>query len=91
MPTLETQLKQQIKGYLNLKQKFWWYNLQGLGAYKGIPDFMVLNGGVLYGIEVKAPKGYLSIHQQAFRSYMTTAGGVFIEARKLEDVMDLIK
>ena len=85
--TSETSLKKTIKEYLTLKKYFWWYSLQGIGAYKGVPDIFVLHKGILYGIECKSKRGELSEHQQHFQLDMKNNGGVPITARTLEDVM----
>lgn len=85
--TLETALKHSIKQYLDLKGVFHWYSLAGIGAYKGIPDLFALHKGILYGIEVKAPKGVISIHQAEFGRRMVRAGGVFILAKSLDEIM----
>lgn len=63
--------------------------LQGLGAAKGIPDRMAVKDGRFYGIEVKTPKGRMSPYQQEFKRRLEEAGGVYIEARALEDVMSV--
>ncbi|MFN7088388.1 MAG: VRR-NUC domain-containing protein [Candidatus Paceibacteria bacterium] len=84
--TEETILKNQIKDYLNIKQVFWWYNLQGLGSQKGIPDLFALKNGVLFAIEVKSPKGKLSEAQENFLERIKLNGGTVIIARKLEDI-----
>ena len=89
--TPETSTKYAIKDYLNLKGVFNWYNLAGMGAMKGIPDMFALHKGVLYGIEVKAPKGKVSDHQADFLVRLNRAGGVPIVARSLDDVMRIIK
>jgi hypothetical protein len=85
--TAETQLKRQVKDYLNLKGYFHWHNLAGMGVYKGIPDDFVLHKGVLYGLEYKAPNGKLSENQINFRDNMEKFGGTFVEVRTLDDVM----
>ena len=87
--TEETQIKSQIKDYLRIKNIFFWYNLQGIGAYKGIPDLIAVHKGKTYGIEVKTPKGKLSTWQQAFRLNLEENGGVYVEARCLEDIIKL--
>jgi len=85
--TEETGTKHAIKDYLSLKGVFWWYNLAGIGAYKGIPDIFALHKGVLYAIEVKAQKGKVSDAQADFLVRVNRAGGVPLVARSLEDVM----
>lgn len=91
MPTPETALKQQIKQYLQLKRIMFWYNLAGIGAYKGLPDIFVLRAGIIYAIEVKTSKGILSRYQKDFLNNIELNGGIAIVARKLEDVMEKIK
>lgn len=88
--TPETALKSQIKDYLDLKGVFHFPVLQGLGAVKGIPDRIVVKDGRFYGIEVKAPNGRMSPYQQTFKDRLEEAGGVYIEARSLEDVMKIL-
>ena len=61
--------------------------LQGLGAAKGIPDRIAVKNGVFDGVEVKAKNGRMSPYQQEFKDRLTAAGGVYVEARSLEDVM----
>lgn len=84
--TPETSIKKTVKDYLNLKRYFWWYNLAGLGAYKGIPDIFILYEGKLYGVEFKSKQGKLSDYQARFQFNMEKAGGKYIVARSLEDV-----
>jgi len=88
--TPETQLKSQIKDYLDLRGVFHFPILQGLGAAKGIPDRIAVKDGRFIAIEVKAPNGRLSTYQELFRDRLTQAGGVYIEARSLEDVMRIL-
>lgn len=85
--TQETQIKHQIKDYLDLKHVFHFPVLQGLGAAKGIPDRIAVKDGRFYAIEVKAKNGRMSPYQEAFCSGLTYAGGIYIEARSVEDVM----
>lgn len=89
--TEETEIKKQIKDYLKLKRVFFWYNLAGIGAYKGIPDISAIHNGKFYGIEVKKRTGHLSEHQEEFKIRCEDGGGVYVTARKVEDVMELIK
>jgi hypothetical protein len=64
--------------------------LQGLGAAKGIPDRIAVKHGRFIAIEVKAKNGRLSDHQKAFRDQVIAAGGTYIEARSVEDVINRI-
>ena len=56
-------------------------------SVKGIPDRIAVKDGRFYGIEVKAPTGRMSPYQTEFKTRLEEAGGVYIEARSLEDVM----
>ena len=89
--TEETQLKSQIKDYLDLKGVFHFPIMQGLGAKPGLPDRVAVVDGKFYGIEVKAKNGRLSEHQIAFRDRLTEAGGTYIEARSLDQIINAFK
>lgn len=84
--TKETEIKRQIKDYMNLKGIFYWYNLQGLGAQKGIPDLFALHEGKLFAIEVKTEKGRLTESQEEFLERVEENGGIPIVARGYEDL-----
>ncbi len=90
--TEETILKRSIREYLRyVRGVFVWHNLQGLGCFRGLPDIMVLRGGALYAIEAKAKKGWMSKYQDEFKTEFERAGGIFIEARSVDDVRKIIK
>lgn len=89
--TKETEIKHQIKDYLNAKGIFWWYELAGIGAYKGIPDLFAIRNGVTYAIEVKTPKGRQSPHQRAFQANYEGSGGKYILAKGYEDIEPFFK
>lgn len=88
--TPETAIKHQIKDYLDLRGVFHFPILQGLGAAKGIPDRIAVKDGRFFAIEVKAKNGRLSTYQKLFRDRLEHAGGVYIEARSVDDVMELL-
>jgi hypothetical protein len=85
--TEETQIKHQIRDYLDLKGIFHFPVLQGLGAARGIPDRLICHHGKFIGLEVKARNGRLSPHQIQFRDRVEAAGGVYIEARSVDDII----
>lgn len=58
----------------------------GLGQRAGCPDILACLSGRLVGVEVKTGAAVLSPTQQAERSEIERAGGLFVEARSLEDV-----
>ena len=88
--TQETITKQQIKAYLNLKGYFWWYNLAGIGAQKGIPDMFVLHKGILFAVEVKTSTGNLSTWQTQFLENVNDHGGMPVVARSVEDIIKFL-
>ena len=90
-PTPETQLKHQIKDYLDLKGIFHFPILQGLGAAKGIPDRIAVIDGKFVAIEAKAKNGVLSTYQKLFRDRLQMAGGIYLEIRSLEELMERIR
>ena len=53
----------------------------------GEPDIYALIKGISFFIEVKTGTGRLREEQKRFRDMITNAGGIFIEARSLDDVM----
>ena len=54
---------------------------------KGGPDIFAVIKGQIIGIEVKSDKGFQSQVQKEFEVEFTRAGGVYILAFKLEDVI----
>jgi len=92
--TPETAVKHEIKRWLNLFGWRCWYNLQGLGAYKGIPDIeaiKLVNGrSVTLYIEAKADRGVQSPAQKGFQDMIEQQGGYYILARSSQDVEDYL-
>lgn len=64
----ETMIKLQIKDYLGYMGIFNYPLLQGMGAYKGVPDRVLHYKGRVIYLEVKKPGGKQSIHQTLFES-----------------------
>jgi Holliday junction resolvase-like predicted endonuclease len=58
---------------------------------RGICDLIALKDGVTIYIEVKAPKGKLSPHQEAFARKIDEHGGLFIVARNSGTVERAVK
>lgn len=50
--------------------------LKAMGVKAGIPDLMLVHGGKLYALELKAERGVISKNQQAMLSALSTAGAV---------------
>jgi hypothetical protein len=93
----ESDIQRQILDYLALKRIFHYRNNSGafvdsnkhfyrFGAL-GSPDIICVIAGQYVGIEVKAPKGRQSDHQKEFQKNLEEAGGKYVLAYSLDDVM----
>jgi Holliday junction resolvase len=89
MKLTETEIRRQIQDYLRLKGYFVYYNLQGLGCYPGLSDLVAIKKGIVYHIEIKTPRGKQSDKQIEFQRQIEAAGGRYVLARCVEDVMEL--
>ena len=56
----------QVRSYLKALGVFYWRNHQSLASFKGLPDLEGVYRRQHFYIEVKAPKGKLSEHQEKF-------------------------
>ena len=82
----ETHIKGQVKDLLAYEGIFNYHILQGLGAYKGVPDRgMHYKGRVVY-LEIKTPTGKLSEHQEAFKRQCEEDGIDYWVIRSIEDL-----
>ena len=93
----EKDIQAAIMQWLTLKKIFFYRN--NVGAFQnaqgnfyrfghaGAPDIICVSNSRYIGIEVKAPKGKLSPAQEHFRDNLEKAGGVYIIARQVEDVI----
>ena len=84
----ETAIKQQIKDYLNIKGWFNFHILQGMGAYKGIPDRIAIKDNRVVFIEIKRPGGKQSEWQIRFQQDIEAKGGEYILATGIEDLIE---
>jgi hypothetical protein len=96
----ESHVQRQILDYLILKRIFHYRNNSGafvdsnkhfyrFGAL-GSPDIICVIAGQYVGIEVKAPKGLQSDHQKEFQEKLAAAGGKYVLAYSLDDVINVI-
>lgn len=100
MPSTEKGTQHAVLNYLTLKRVFHWRNNTGAlrterGGFvrfgsPGSPDIFAVVHGRLLGIEVKDEKGRLNPDQEAFRDGLEAAGGTYIVARSLDDVMAVL-
>jgi hypothetical protein len=89
--TEETDLKNAVKQYLDLKHIFNYHLLQGLGCYKGVPDRVMHYRGKVHYLEIKKPKGRLSLHQQAFAEQCAYDDIDYVVIRSLDDLIDYLE
>ena len=54
----ETDIKHQIRDYLNAAGAFTFHLLAGMGAYKGAPDRIFVYKGVVVFLEIKSRAAY---------------------------------
>ena len=100
----EKETQATILDYLAIKHIFHWR--QNTGAMrgehkgkkwfvqfgdKGSPDIFAVIDGNIYGIEVKSPKGKMSESQKDYEERFVAAGGVYILARDVDDVIKKLK
>jgi hypothetical protein len=90
MKTTETGLKQGFKDLLAVYGIFNFPILQGIGAYKGIPDRIVHVNGKVHYIEFKKVKGKLSEHQLAFKAQCEADGIDYHVIRSLDEAIELV-
>ena len=74
MKITETHVKSQIKDYLNIRHIFNYHLLQGLGAYKGVPDRVLHYQGRVIYLEIKKPGGKMSEAQLEFQNQCMADG-----------------
>ena len=87
----EADIKNQVKDYLSLKGYFHFPILQGLGAYKGIPDRIAIKDGRVLFLEIKKPVGWKqSDEQKDFQANIEGSKGEYILVKCLEDLMKVI-
>jgi hypothetical protein len=83
---------------------FWWHHpaggyrsrieaaiMKSMGAKAGLPDVLILRGGQLYGIELKAPGGRLSPAQQACHEALKAAGAKVAGAIGLDKAIEQLE
>ena len=98
----ESDIQKSILDFLTLKGIFHYKN-STVGIYKqatatyipspsvGAPDIVAVIAGKFIGIEVKRPGGKMSDHQEAFRTALEKAGGVYWCVDSLDAVVNGIE
>ena len=85
----ESEIRAEVKEYLQWTGWFVFYHLQGLGSYPGLPDLQAVKNGRTVYIELKRPTGKQSADQVQFQRDLEAAGGTYIVARGVADVEHL--
>jgi len=88
----EKEIENEIKQYI-AEDGGLAYKIHGGDLYQetGIPDLLVCWRGLFFGIEVKDPNGEPSAIQLAQGARITNAGGQFIIATSVQDVIDYVR
>ena len=89
MGAKETEIRRAVQQYLQYAGWFVYHCLQGLGCYPGISDLVAVREGRVVHIEIKTPKGVQSEKQIRFQRKLEAAGGEYIVARDIDDVVHL--
>ncbi len=87
----ENDIKRQVKDYLSIKGYFHFHILQGLGAFKGIPDRVAIKDGRVIFLEMKAPGKRQSEHQKKFQDRIEKTGGEYHVISSLEEIMKILE
>jgi len=86
----ENDVKRQVKQLLSLKGYFHFHILQGLGAYRGIPDIIAIKNNRVLFLEIKRPTGKLSNYQKQFQTDIEGQGGEYYIIRSIDDLIKII-
>ena len=97
----ESDLLRLVMDYLAARKVFHFRNNSGAlktekGYYvrfgcQGSPDIICCIDGQFVGIELKGDKGKQSPEQKVFQDHLDMAGGKYILAKSLEDIINGIK
>ena len=88
--TPESDLKKDIKRYLNDIGAFWCMVKGGAHSKPGDPDIVVCSQGRFIGIEAKTYDGVQSNIQKLRQKQIEQAGGIYILARSVDDVAQIV-
>ena len=97
----EKDLMKQVSEWLTLMRIFFWRNNTGAikterggfyhFGYKGSPDYICIIKGLFIGIELKGPNGEQSDSQKEFEKRLSKAGGIYILARSLNEIIQILR
>lgn len=86
----ESDIKEQVKDYLNLKGWFHFPLTAGLGSYKGLPDRIAVKNGRVLFLEIKKPGGEQRPEQINFERDITYQKGEYYLIDCLENLIKVI-
>lgn len=94
-------IQKSILEYLSFFDKsfFWQNDSFGIKGRKrenryrpnGVPDIIGVANGIFIGIEVKTASGKMLESQKIFRQKFVECGGIYIVARSVDDVKEILK
>jgi len=85
----ESDLKKLTRDYMQIKGWFIFPILQGLGAHKGISDFIAIKAGRTVYIETKSPAGSQRPDQIIFQADIEAKGGEYFLVDCYEDLLKI--
>lgn len=88
--TPEAELKRDIKKYLDDIGAYWCMIKGGAHSKPGDPDIVACIGGSFVGIEAKTYEGVQSNIQRLRQRQIEGANGIYILARSVDDVKDVV-
>ena len=90
---LERDITRSIRDFLKVAGVCHYKQWQGLGSEKGIPDIICIEKGTgrYCGVEVKTATGKMSEHQLKWKQRIEAAGGRYILARSVDDVVNALR
>ncbi len=88
IPILERDIKSQVKDYLSIRGIFNFPLVQGMGAYKGVPDRVLHYKGQVVYLEIKRPGGKQSEYQKAFEAQCLADGISYWLITSVDELME---
>ena len=99
--TAETNLKKQVRDFMQLNGWFVFHILQAMGAYRGVSDLIAIKEGRVLFLELKAPAGFdkkgrkkkagvQSENQIKFEYDIDLHGGEYHVVRSVEDIIEVM-
>lgn len=91
LPMKERDVLALVRDYLRATGWAVWRMQASMGFPQGFSDLLALRQGRVLFLEIKAPGGQLSRHQERFRDEVQAHGGEYVVCRSLEDLYAALK